>query len=70
MVSNPGAIPVTIPPDVTVAFAGLLLVHMPPAVPSLRVVLLPTHTLGVPAIGTGDELTVTTVAVAQPLPSE
>ena len=70
IVSNPGATPLTMPPDVTVAFAGLLLVHIPPAVPSLSVVVPPTHTLGVPPIGTGDELTVTTVAVEQPLPSE
>ena len=66
----PGKTPVTTPPEVTVAIDGVLDNHTPPVVASVNAVVPPTHTLGVPAIATGDELTVTTAEVAQPLPSE
>jgi len=49
-----------------VAKAGVPLVHVPPAVASVRVVLVPGHTIGVPAIGCGSGLTVTCVTVWQP----
>ena len=48
----PGAMPVTTPvPGTTVAVAAGATLHVPPAVASVRVVLLPWHMLSVPFIG-------------------
>jgi hypothetical protein len=60
--------PVTTPPD-TVAFAVLLLLHMPPVVATLNVVVADSHTAAVPVIvpTEGDELTVT-IEVAADVP--
>ena len=68
MVSVPALTGVTIPPALMVAWA-LLLLHTPPADPSLSVIAEPTHTLAgplmLPALGNG--VTVTGwVAVAVP----
>ena len=61
--------PVTTPPD-TVATAGSLVVHTPPGLRLDNVVVLPTHTVGVPVIGNTDALTFTVaVAVVEQEPS-
>jgi hypothetical protein len=39
--------------EATVAIHGLPLVHVPPGVTSLRVVLFPVHVAGEPAIAAG-----------------
>lgn len=57
--------PVTIPVLPTEATVVLVLLQVPPVVPSLRDVVAPWHTTAVPAIcATG--LTVTTVLALQP----
>ena len=50
MVAVPAAMPVTMPVADTVAFAALLLLHVPPVVLSLKEVVEPTHTASVPNI--------------------
>ena len=67
----PEATPPTIPPLLTVAAAVLLLLHAPPVVPSVRVVVDPAHTMAVPPMlpTTGIALIITswvTVTVPQP----
>jgi hypothetical protein len=54
----------------TVATNALLVLHVPPGVASVKAVVRPTHTLGVPVMpATADVFTVTTlVAVAVPQP--
>ena len=64
MVSVPGAIPVTVLPVPKVAKAVLLLLQVPPGVPSVNVVEDPAHTLVAPPIEAGKALTLT-VAVAE-----
>jgi hypothetical protein len=59
IVAVPDETPVTTPPPVTVATNILLLDHAPPA-PLVNVVVEFTHTLSVPLIAEGSELTVTT----------
>ena len=61
MVEVPALTPVTAPPDDTVATAGVLLVHTPPAVASASVATAPGQTVAVPvmALTTGAGLTVT-----------
>lgn len=69
MVTVPGAVPVTIPVAMPiVATATLLLLHMPPGVASLRVVVVPGQTILVPKIVAGGAFTVT-VVVALPAPT-
>ena len=71
MVVVPPDTPVTIPvPVPTVAIVVVLLVHLPPAVPSASVVDCPTHMLVIPVIGSGLAFTVITVLVIQPAPNE
>ena len=66
IVATPDALPVTSPLPSTDALV-LLLLHTPPAVASLRVVINPTHTdTGVPRIGVIG-LTLTVMLLAQPL---
>src|ERR1700752_3196741 len=62
--TNPVTIPVAEP---TLPAVGLLLLHVPPVVASVRVVLPPTHTLAVPLITPGNAFTVTTVVILQPV---
>jgi hypothetical protein len=63
--------PVTTPEEVPiVATAGLLLVHVPPGVASVSVMVVPRQTLDDPEMEAGDGLTVTTALTVQPLPSE
>ena len=66
MVDVPDATPLTSPLLFTVAAAVLVLLHMPPVVPSLNDVVEPTHTVAVPLIvpATGNGLTVTTCVAA------
>ena len=52
----------------TVPTAVLLLLHVPPAVPSVNVVVKPTHTVIVPVITPGNGFTVTTAVMIQPVP--
>ena len=49
----------------TVAFTAVL-VHTPPRVASLSVIIPPSHTTGVPVIAAGVAPTVTTVVITQP----
>ena len=64
----PAAAPVTIPAVPIVAFAVLLL-HVPPLISSVNVVVDPTHTLFIPLAEpiVGDWFTVTTTPAAQPV---
>ena len=56
----PASRPVTTPELLpTVAVVALLLLHVPPVGVLLSVLLLPTHTVGVPPITAGRALTVT-----------
>ena len=69
MVTDPAETPVTIPPAVTVATAVELLVHTPPEVPSISVVVEPAQTDVAPVIVPPEavRLTVTDfVVVAEP----
>ena len=64
----PAAIPVTLPErDPTVPSAVLLLLHVPPGVPSLNVVERPVQTAVTPDIGAGVGLTVTGAITKQPV---
>ena len=62
--------PVTMPDDEpTVATAVVPLTHVPPAGTSLNAVVRPAHTVSVPEIAAGNELTVTTAVLIQPVGS-
>ena len=50
-----------------VAFAVLLLLHVPPVVPSFKAVMLPAHTDTVPVIVSGVGFTVIALVTWQPL---
>lgn len=64
----PTLIPETMPvEDPTTAIAVELLLHVPPGVLLLSVVVLPLHTSVVPVIAAGNGFTVT-VAVVKPVP--
>ena len=68
IVGDPAATPLTTPePDPTEASKGLLLLQLPPVVASDKVVLCPTHTVPVPVITPGEELTVTGIVAIQPV---
>jgi hypothetical protein len=63
--------PVTTPvPLTTVAIVVLPLVHVPPVVPSVKVIVEPTQNGEDAGIVAGVVLTVTIVVVEQPVPSE
>ena len=53
MVAVPALAPVTIPLVPTLAMEVALLLHVPPAVASLSVVVNPWHTVNVPVIDAG-----------------
>jgi hypothetical protein len=59
----PVATPVATPALVTVATAGLLLIHVPPLV-GLKVIVLPTHRVVEGALTVGNALIVTVIAEA------
>jgi hypothetical protein len=70
MITVPGDTPVTIPVvDPIDAMKPLELLHVPPVVASANVVVKPWHTLNVPAIGSGDGLTVKSEVTKQPVGS-
>lgn len=54
---------VEVPLEPAVAIDVELLVHVPPDVPSLNVVVAPTHMMAVPVTEAGDVFTATTVVV-------
>jgi hypothetical protein len=64
----PGVTPQTIPLDMPAVAALLLLLHVPPAVPSVSGIQEPWQTLEPPAIATGGALTVNIAVAAQPVP--
>lgn len=68
-VDVPAATPDTVPlAEPTVAFAGVLLNHVPPVVPVLaNVVAAPVHTVSVPDIAVGNAITVTSDVLRQPV---
>jgi len=51
--------------DPIVAMAIVLLVHVPPATPSLKVLGTPIHAVLLPKIAVGDKFTVTIVLTKQ-----
>ena len=64
----PPETPVTAPlPDPTVAMATLLLVHEPPRVASVRLVVAPAQTVAAPEMAEGVGFTVMIVVVLQPV---
>jgi len=65
MLAVPADTPVTIPVEPTVALPGLLLLHAPPAVASVRLTVEPTHTGAAPVIAVIG-LTVTITVFWQP----
>jgi len=65
MVSIPGVMPATTPPDDTVAIDGLLELHVP-ELEFVNNVTDPTHTLLLPPIDAGVGSTVTTNIEAHP----
>jgi len=67
MTEVPPETPVTTPPALIVATAGVALLHVPPAVASDNVVVKPMHTLVVPVITAGNGLTVTVAVRKQPV---
>ena len=70
MITVPAAIPVTSPKASTVATDAALLLHVPPVDDSDNVIMLPTHTDGVPDIGVGAALTVRVMVAGVPHPFE
>ena len=68
MVTTPSVMPVTVPvEDPIVATAVLLLLHTPPLVALVNVVVKPMHTFVVPPIAAGFGLTVKLVTAIQPV---
>ena len=69
MTEVPALTPVTTPPAVMVAIAGVALLHVPPAVALLKFVVDPRQTLAVPKIAVGNGSTVTVCVIAHPVGS-
>ena len=68
IIAVPGVPPITTPVVRPIeAVPGALLLHVPPAVASLRVIEEPEQTLGNPAIGAGLGYTVTATVSSQPV---
>jgi hypothetical protein len=67
MTEVPAVTPLTTPPDVIVATAVLLLLHVPPLVVLLNTVVDAWHTESSPVIPAGAGLTITVVIVWQPV---
>jgi len=64
MVAVPAATPPTTPLEFTVATAALLLLHTPPDVASLSVVVRPEQTVSVPVMDAGVGVSTTAVVPA------
>ena len=68
IIAFPGVPPVITPVvNMILAVPGALLLHEPPAVASVSVLLRPEHTFNDPMIVAGKGLTVTTSVVIQPV---
>ena len=68
IVTAPEVTPFTVPVEEPMAaIAVLLLLHTPPEVASVNVVVKPTHTFVVPPIAAGFGLTVKLVTAIQPV---
>jgi hypothetical protein len=68
MIAVPTVIPVNVPvPEPTVATVALLLVQVPPLIPSLRVTLVPSHRPTNPPITEGEGETVIVVVAKHPV---
>ena len=65
----PDVTPVTTPPALIVATAGVALLQVPPAVTSANAVVEPAHTVTVPVIAAGKGLTVTVAVTKHPVPN-
>ena len=61
----PVVTPVTTPAALTVATPALSLLHTPPVVASLKVMVAPVHTIDAPVTPEGNEFTVTTAMTGQ-----
>ena len=70
MVDVPADTPVTRPVPAIVAAVVLLLLHVPPMVASVSGVVEPTHTVAVPVIAGGPEVTFTVTVDIQLPPNE
>jgi hypothetical protein len=66
MTEVPVETPVTIPPASIVATPVVPLLHVPPGVRSLKVVVEPAQTMVAPVIASGTGLTVTVIANGEP----
>ena len=66
----PVNIPVTIPPELTVAIEPLLVVQVPPGVALLSVVVVPRHTVLAPVIIAGVGLLFTVFVTIVHVPAE
>ena len=66
MVAFPWDTPETTPVDAADATLPSLLLHVPPAVASVRLVVKPTHTEAVPVIAAGNGLIVTETLPSAP----
>jgi len=65
----PDVTAVTVPVEEPIVALAVLLIHVPPVVPSVRVVVSPEHTYPVPLIAVGVVFTVIVVDALQPVPS-
>jgi len=70
MVAVPAAPPEIKPVAPTVAIPVALLLHVPPLMASVNVVVAPAHTAVTPVMINGDELTATILVTVQPEPNE
>src|SRR5437763_776971 len=70
MTAVPASTPVTTPlDDPIVATAVVLLIHVPPAIASVKLVVDPVQTSSEPAIAAGNGFTVKTAVALQPVES-
>jgi len=63
MVAVPPLTPVTTPEPLTVATDSLLLLHVPPPVALLSVVVASGHTVNVPAMAAGTAIIITDIVL-------
>jgi hypothetical protein len=70
MVAPPPVTPVTIPVADPMVIVELVLLHIPPGVMSLKVVVAPMQISVPPVIAAGSGFTVTNVVTVQPTPRE
>lgn len=69
MIAVPADMPLTTPDsEPMAAIPGEADIHVPPLVPSSKVVVAPTHTTDDPETGKGSGLTLTVVVVKHPVP--